>query len=44
MAYIKLLSDPQMNYTLNRPWADGTATALEMIRLICLHSNVCVLS
>ena len=28
MAYIKLLSDPQMNYTLNRPLADGTATAL----------------
>ena len=39
MAYIKLLSDPQMNYTLNRPLADGTATALEMIRLICLHSE-----
>jgi pimeloyl-ACP methyl ester carboxylesterase len=28
MAFLKLLADPQMNYTLNRPLGDGTATAL----------------
>jgi hypothetical protein len=28
MAYFQLLPDVQMNYTLNRPLGDGTATAL----------------
>ena len=27
MAYFHLLADPHMNYTLNRPLADGEATA-----------------
>jgi hypothetical protein len=28
MAFFYFLSDPQMNYTMNRPLADGTATAM----------------
>jgi len=27
MAYFHMLSDPHMNYTLNRPFADGEATS-----------------